>query len=90
MMQKPRAAVQKYQSTADPAIVKRGFEISWKTWVTPHTKGKPLGWEADEDWASTIQVLREYGGVTASLQPSDVFTNEFVPTGDEYVPPQEA
>jgi NitT/TauT family transport system substrate-binding protein len=84
------AAVQKYQSTADAAIVKRGFEISWKTWVTPHTKGKPLGWEADEDWASTIQVLKQYGGVTASLQPSDVFTNEFVPTGAEYVPPQES
>ena len=83
------AAVQKYQSTTDAAIVKRGFEISWKSWVTPHTKGKPLGWEADEDWASTIQVLKQYGGVTASLQPSDVFTNEFVPTGDEYVPPQE-
>ena len=83
------AAVQKYQSTADAAIVKRGFEISWKTWVTPHTKGKPLGWEADEDWASTIQVLKQYGGVTGSLQPSDVFTNEFIPTGAEYVPPQE-
>jgi len=24
------------------------------------------------------------------LQPSDVFTNEFIPTGAEYVPPQEA
>jgi NitT/TauT family transport system substrate-binding protein len=84
------AAAQKYQSTVDPAIVKRGFEISWKSWVTPHTKGKPLGWEADEDWASTIQVLKQYGGVTASLQPSDVFTNEFVPAGDEYVPPQDA
>ena len=84
------AAVQKYQPTTDPAIVKRGFEISWKSWVTPHTKGKPLGWEADEDWASTIQILKQYGGVTASLQPSDVFTNEFIPTGAEYVPPQEA
>ncbi len=84
------AAVQKYQSTADAAIVKRGFEISWKTWVTPHTKGKPLGWEADEDWASTIAVLRQFGGATAPLQPSDVFTNEFVPTGSEFVPPQDA
>ena len=84
------AAVQKYEPTADPAIMRREFEVSWKTWVTPHTKGKPLGWEADEDWASTIAVLKQFSGVTAPLKPADLYTNEFVPTGAEYVPPQEA
>jgi NitT/TauT family transport system substrate-binding protein len=36
------------------------------------------------------QVLREYGGVTTPLETSQLYTNEFVPTGAEYVPPQEA
>ena len=84
------AVVKKYSPTSDPAIIKRGFEVSWKTWVTPSTKGKPLGWEAEQDWASTIAVLKQYGGVTAPLTTSQVYTNEFVPSGAEYVPPQSA
>jgi NitT/TauT family transport system substrate-binding protein len=84
------AAVLKYQPTADPAIMKREFELSWQTWVSPHTKAKPLGWEADVDWASTIRVLKEYAGVTAPLTTSQIYTNEFVPAGAEYVPPQSA
>jgi NitT/TauT family transport system substrate-binding protein len=83
------AAVRKYQDTADPAITKREFELSWKTWLTPNTKGKPLGWGSAADWAATIKVLQQYGGVTAPLQPSQIYTNEFVPVGAEYVPPQE-
>ena len=83
------AAVKKYQETVDPAITKRELEISWKLWVTPNTKGKPLGWASDADWGSTIQVLKEYGGVTTPLETSLLYTNEFVPTGAEYVPPQE-
>ncbi len=84
------AAVLKYQPTADPAIMKREFELSWQTWVSPHTKEKPLGWEADADWASTIEVLKQYAGVTAPLTTSQIFTNDFVPTGADYVPPQQA
>ena len=65
------AAVVKYQPTADPAIMKREFELSWQTWVSAHTKDKPLGWEAETDWASTIQVLKQYAGVTAPLNTKE-------------------
>jgi NitT/TauT family transport system substrate-binding protein len=84
------AVVKKYQPTVDPAITKREFELSWKTWVTPNTKGKPLGWAADADWASTVQVLKQYGSVTTPIEAGQLYTNEFVPAGPEYVPPQEA
>jgi NitT/TauT family transport system substrate-binding protein len=83
------AAVTKYASSADPAISKLELELSWKTWITPNTKGHPLGWGAEADWASTIQVLKQYGGVTAALETSQLYTNEFVPTGAEFVPPQD-
>jgi NitT/TauT family transport system substrate-binding protein len=33
-------------------------------------------------------VLKQYGGVTAPLDPKQLYTNDFVPTGAEYVPPQ--
>jgi NitT/TauT family transport system substrate-binding protein len=83
------AAVNRYLETADPAITKRELEISWKTWVTTNTKGKPLGFGSEADWAATVEVLKQYGGVTAPLAAADIYTNEFVPAGAEYVPPEE-
>jgi NitT/TauT family transport system substrate-binding protein len=84
------AIVKKYSPTIDTAITKREAELSWKTWVSPNTKDKPLGWGAEADWASTIRVLRQYGGVTTALSTSQIYTNDFVPSGTEYIPPQQA
>jgi NitT/TauT family transport system substrate-binding protein len=82
------AAVKKYQPTADAGVTKRECELSWETWVTPNTTGKPLGWGSDADWAGTIQVLKQYVGISAPLTTSQLYTNEFVPSGAEYMPPQ--
>lgn len=82
------ATVKRYSETVDEEIIRREFELSWQTWVTPNTRGKSLGWGSDADWAAAIDVLRRYGGVTAPLETSQLYTNEFVPTGAEYVPPQ--
>ena len=84
------AAIKRFQPTIDDAITHREMEVSWKLWLTPHTMGKPLGWGSRADWESTVAVLHQYGGVTATLDPGELFTNEFVPTGAEFVPPQEA
>ncbi|MGH6673779.1 MAG: ABC transporter substrate-binding protein [Xanthobacteraceae bacterium] len=84
------ATVKKYSPTVDVPIIKREFEVSWKTWVTPNTRGKPLGWGSDADWTAALKVLKQYGGVAHPPPVSEVFTNEFVPTGAEYVPPQQA
>ncbi len=81
--------VKTYLPPADPAIVRRELELSWRTWVTPNTKGKPLGWEAAADWTATAQVLQQYGGVAAPPPIEKLYTNDFVPTGAEFVPPQE-
>ena len=82
------ATVKKYSETVNVDIIKREFEVSWKTWVTPNTKGKPLGWGSETDWAGTIQVLKQYVGVTAPLTTNQLYTNEFVPSGPEYMPPE--
>ena len=84
------AVVKKYLETVDAAITLREFELSWKTWVTPNTKDKPLGWASDLDWNATVDVLKQYGGATTPLKAGDLYSNEFVPTGAEYVPPQQA
>ena len=84
------AIIKKYLPTIDAAITRREMELSWKTWVTPNTQGKPLGWASDVDWAETVKVLKQYGGVTTPLEASALYSNDFVPTGAEYVPPQTA
>ena len=82
--------VKSYSEAVDLAITRRELEISWTTWVTPNTVGKPLGWMSEKDWASTVQVLKTYGGVTTPITPEQIFTNDFVPTGAAFVPPQKA
>lgn len=84
------ATVKKYSPTVNPAIIKGEFEISWKTWVTPNTRGKPLGWGSEADWDAALKVLKQYGGVANPPQTADVFTDQFIPNGAEYVPPQQA
>jgi NitT/TauT family transport system substrate-binding protein len=80
--------VKKYQEASDPVITKREAELSWRGWVTPSTKNKPLGWMASEDWVATVQTLKNYAGVAVALDPSQLYTNEFVPTEAEFIPPQ--
>jgi NitT/TauT family transport system substrate-binding protein len=82
--------VKKYSETTDMAITLREAQLSWNTWVTPTTANKPLGWMAAEDWASTVAVLKAYGGVTTPLEAAELFTNDFVPTEAEFIPPQSA
>jgi NitT/TauT family transport system substrate-binding protein len=80
--------VKKYSDATDVRITRREAELSWNTWLTPNTMGKPLGWMSDKDWAATVDVLKQYGGVTAPLDARKLYTNDFVPTGAEYIPPQ--
>jgi NitT/TauT family transport system substrate-binding protein len=82
------ATVKKFSEATVPAISRREAELSFNTWVTPSTAGKPLGWMADKDWQETVAVLQQYGGVTSPLEARDLYTNDFVPTGAEFVPPQ--
>jgi len=82
------AIVKKFSEATVPAISRREAELSFNTWVTPNTAGKPLGWMSDKDWNETVAVLKQYGGVTTPLEATQLYTNEFVPTAGEFVPPQ--
>jgi NitT/TauT family transport system substrate-binding protein len=82
------AITKKFSETVNPEIARREMEMSWDTWVTSNTAGKPLGWMSDKDWDATVQVLQQYGGVATPPKPSVLYTNELVPAGAEFVPPQ--
>src|SRR5262249_55434220 len=54
--------VKKFSEPTVPAISRREAELSFDTWVTPNTAGKPLGWMSEKDWNETVAVLKQYGG----------------------------
>jgi NitT/TauT family transport system substrate-binding protein len=81
------AIARKYSPAIEPAIARREAEMSWQSWVSPNTEGKPFGWMSEKDWEETVDVLKQYGGVTAPLQARQLYTNDFVPAGAEFIPP---
>ena len=81
------AIARKYSPAIEPAIARREAEMSWQSWISPNTAGKPFGWMAEKDWEETVEVLKQYGGVTTPLAAQQLYTNEFVPTGVEFIPP---
>lgn len=42
--------------------------------------GRPIGWVEEEVWATTLDILNEFMGVE-NTNPSDYFTNDFLPEG---------
>jgi len=82
------AVVKKFSEATVPAISRREAELSFATWVTSNTAGKALGWMSDKDWDDTVAVLKQYGGITTPLEARQLYTNEFVPTASEFVPPK--
>ena len=81
------AITKKFAAEIVPEIAKRELEMSFLNWETPNTAGKPIGWMSDKDWDATVEMLKQYGGVTTPLKASDLYTNEFVPAGSEFVTP---
>lgn len=43
------------------------------------TKGKPLGWQAEGDWAETQRVLSENGQIEKTMPVGTYFTNAYLP-----------
>jgi NitT/TauT family transport system substrate-binding protein len=81
------AIARKYSPAIEPAIARREAEMSWQSWISPNTERKPFGWMSEKDWEETVEVLKQYGGVTAPLQAQQLYTNDFVPTGADFIPP---
>jgi len=63
----------------DRAILKGQLEAYMPLFYTPATKGKPLGWQSEKDWAETLQVMEAVGAIKPGSKPDDYYTNQFIP-----------
>jgi NitT/TauT family transport system substrate-binding protein len=63
----------------DAAILRQQIVDYQPFFFTDATKGKPFGWQSEEDWKGTIDILEKTSSIPAGSKPSDYYTNKFVP-----------
>lgn len=66
------------QQARNKSILRRQLELTFPCLETPATKGKPLGFMAEEDWRGTQDLLLKYGGLPKAVELSKLYTNKFV------------
>jgi NitT/TauT family transport system substrate-binding protein len=58
----------------------RGQIVEYRPFFfTDATKGKRFGWQSDEDWKGTIDILEKTKAIPTGSAPSDYYTNKLVP-----------
>lgn len=77
--------VMKHQPATDPAIVRREQELSWISWGTEASMGLPLGRMDEGDWKITVDIVNE-NTTGEQIETARVYTNDFAPTAEEYIP----
>ena len=70
---------QKYFPAVDVKIQEEVLRGSLNLLHTKYTGGKPIGWQAKEDWTATQELLVDYFGLEKRLPIETYYTNEFFP-----------
>ena len=63
----------------NPDVLKGQIRQYRPYFETANTKGKPIGWQSEDDWRETIASMEEAGLLKPGSKPSDYFTNRCVP-----------
>lgn len=69
---------QRPDAKLDPDVLRQQIEITVDYFDTPATEGKPIGWQAAEDWQAALEGMEKAGIVKSGWKPDDYFTNELV------------
>lgn len=61
-----------------PAVLRGQIDAYQPYFFTAATKGKPIGWQSEEDWKEAIAFFDKAGLLKKPHQPSDFYSNELV------------
>lgn len=61
-----------------PEVLKAQLVLSKDFLQTPHTAGKPMGWQSADDWKLAIKSMSDAGLLKADAKPDEFFTNELI------------
>lgn len=73
------AAAVKSKPDVKADVIKGQLMVDLDLLESPGSKGKGIGYGAEEDWDRTISLLKEYRGLKTEKSASDFYTNEFLP-----------
>jgi NitT/TauT family transport system substrate-binding protein len=63
----------------NPDVLREQIKLTVEYFDTPATEGKPIGWQATEDWEAALKGMERAGVVAAGWNVDDYFTNDLVP-----------
>jgi NitT/TauT family transport system substrate-binding protein len=69
---------QRPDAQLDPEVLRGQIELSIEYFDTPASEGKPLGWQAEEDWNAALASMESAGAIEPGWQASDYYTNELI------------
>ena len=73
-----QAGVKLFPDVSDD-LLRQGLKIALEQQLhAPHSMGKPIGWTAEEDWVTMLDILKKHANVKTKA-PSAYYTNKFVP-----------
>lgn len=78
----PAAAIEaglKVKPDLDPDLSMEQLQVGFGLMSSPASEGMPLGQFALEDWAGTLELMKEYMELETDIEPDVLFTNEYVP-----------
>ena len=62
----------------DPKVLLSQIKLTLEYFDTPATTGKPIGWQAKEDWQAALKSMQDAGVVNAGWNADDYYTNALV------------
>src|SRR5690606_10963619 len=63
----------------NPDVIRMQVERALAVQDTPNTQGFPVGWMTEPDVNQTVQLLRDYLGVSSAFDPNSFFLNDYLP-----------
>ncbi len=63
----------------DRAVMMGQLKAYMPLFDTPATKGRPRGWQAEDDWRDALRAMEEAGVVKTGWQTANFYTNRFIP-----------
>lgn len=69
---------QRPDANLDPDVLREQVKITVDYFDTPATEGKPIGWQAAEDWEATLKGMEKIGLVAPGWKVENYYTNDLV------------
>jgi NitT/TauT family transport system substrate-binding protein len=62
----------------DPVVLLNQIKLTLDYFDTPATKGKPIGWQAQQDWEAALKSMQAAGVINAGWNVNDYYTNALI------------